>query len=130
MYFQTAAEETPLVLDRGGVPYLAAGAWGYVAAGNRQLLLSDYEAQVGYFLFVYRRRDNASGWRGLNCRDRADQATSRRPHPIGPPAVDGFVFWVDRYHAEAAACIRAAMGNPQRERVTAHGTLLSFSSAP
>jgi hypothetical protein len=128
VHFQTAANGTTLVLDGGGVPYLSAGAWGYVSAARNQLLMSDYEAEVGYFPFVYRRGLNPSSYPlGVDCRIHARLVDGGEHRKSSGLAIDTFLMWVERDYAATEPCIRSVMGTFRAERRTSQGTLLSFT---
>lgn len=128
VHFQTAANGTTLVLDGGGVPHLSAGAWGYVSAASNQLLMSDYEAETGYFPFVYRRGLNPSSYPlRVDCRIHARLVPGGEQRGRTGLAIDRFLMWVDRDYAETEPCIRSAMGTVRAERRTSQGTLLSFT---
>jgi hypothetical protein len=129
VHFQTAANGATLVLDGGGVPYLSAGAWGYVSAARNQILMSDYEAEVGYFPFVYRTGLNPSSYPlAVDCRIHARLVDGDEHRKRSGVVIETFLMWVERDYASTEPCIRSAMGTLRAERRTSEGTLLSFGS--
>jgi hypothetical protein len=129
--FHLVTPRASVNLDSTSTPYLAAGAWGYVAA-ERQTVLLDYEARLGYFPF--RHRGGADPTRFTlplpgACRSATaeliDEEGFRRATGL---TLDTQIVWVASDDVRSDVCAGGYGRQPSAERRNADGTLLWFDS--
>ena len=128
-FFKNAGNGIAVTLDKSGTPALSAGAWGYVAANRRSVLLSDYEAGLDYFPFIYRAGVTPTPSRGLlNAHDcpLADKLIDDSLADGSPRPAISEIVWIDadRRESEDAACLAAYGKRIVAERSSADGTLV------
>jgi hypothetical protein len=126
-FFKNAGNGVAVNLDGSGTPYLAAGAWGYVAANRGSILLSDYEAGYNYFPFVYRAGVAPASSSLLKAADcpLADGLVDRAR--FGPASSEiAEIIWIDAEQPvrENEACLAVYGKHVAAERASADGTLL------
>jgi hypothetical protein len=129
-YFEHASLGTPLSLDEQGTPHLPGGAWGYVAAERRNVLL-DYEPKLGYFPFRYRAGADPTPYTlpmPSGCRLNGRLIDEARYQKETSLTIDTQMMWVDRDQPEDDRCVRALGLTVSAERRSVDGTLLWFDA--